>query len=85
MNEPEIKEAVRAALSEVAPEADLDALDPEESIQDQLDIDSLDFLSVMIGIHERTGVDVPERDYPKLGTFAGCVAYLLEASATAPA
>jgi len=85
MNEPEIKEAVRAALSEVAPEADLDALDPEESIQDQLDIDSLDFLSVMIGIHERTGVDVPERDYPKLGTFAGCVAYLLEAGAPAPA
>jgi hypothetical protein len=36
----------------------------------------MDFLNFMISVHERTGIDVPERDYPRLGTLAGALGYL---------
>lgn len=76
MNDEEIRRAVLDALARVAPEADLDALDPDVDLREQIDVDSMDLLNMVIGIHERTGVEVPERDYPKLVTLDGCVAYL---------
>jgi acyl carrier protein len=51
-------------------------------LRDQLDIDSMDFLNFVIALHERLGVDVPERDYPQLATFDGCVEYLAAAPAS---
>jgi acyl carrier protein len=69
------------SLAEIAPEADLEHLDENADLREQLDIDSFDFLNVIIGLHERTGIDVPERDYPKLTTLAGCVSYLSGAAA----
>jgi acyl carrier protein len=72
----EILAALRGALSDVAPEADLARLDAAASLRDQLDIDSVDFLNFILGVHARLGVDVPEADYPKLSTLEGCVSYL---------
>ena len=68
--------AVRRALTQVAPEADLDTLPPDALLQEELDIDSMDFLNFLIGLAELTGVHVPESDYSQVRTFAGCVAYL---------
>ncbi len=79
MTREEIRAAVVGALAEIAPEADLGTLDDAADLREQLDIDSLDFLNVVIAVHERTGIDVPERDYPKLTTLAGFVSYLSEA------
>lgn len=76
MSQQEIEAVVLEALGEIAPEADLGALDHDADLREQLDIDSLDFLNVVIAVHERTGIDIPERDYPKLSTLAGFVAYL---------
>jgi acyl carrier protein len=45
-------------------------------LREQLDIDSMDGLNIMIGIHEATGVDIPEADYPQMANLNGCVAYL---------
>jgi len=81
MTATEIRAAVLASLAEIAPEADLDGLDETADLREQLDIDSFDFLNVVIGVHERTGIDVPERDYPKLTTLAGCIDYLSTAEA----
>lgn len=67
---------VIAALTEVAPEADPDAIDRETPIRDQLDIDSLDFLDFVAALSERAGIDIPERDYAELATVDSCVAYL---------
>ena len=53
----------------------------DADLREELDIDSMDFLNFVIGLHERTGIDVPERDYPKLATLAGCVSYLSAAAA----
>jgi len=77
VTEPEIKQIVRQALSNVAPEADLDAIDPAKDLRDQIDIDSVDFLNFVIGLHKELGVEMPDADLPKLTTLNGCVAYLL--------
>jgi acyl carrier protein len=72
----DVRSAVRSTLGRIAPEADLDALPDDADLREELDIDSIDFLNFMIGIHEALGVDVPEADYAQCTTIAGCVAYL---------
>ena len=68
--------AIRDALAGIAPEADLDALPPDADLQEELDLDSMDFLNFLIALGERTGVRVPESDYASVRTFDGCVRYL---------
>lgn len=75
-NPLDVRAAVLGVLARVAPEADLDALPDDADLREELDLDSIDFLNVMIAIHEAFGVEVPERDYPRCSTLAGCVAYL---------
>jgi len=76
MSEDEIRSLVLEALAEVAPEADLASLDPREDLREQLEIDSMDLLNLVIRVHERTGVEIPEADYPKLATLDSAVVYL---------
>ena len=75
-SKPEIREAILAALSSVAPEADPATLDPKQPLREQLDLDSMDFLNFVVALHAALGVDVPERDYPKIGTLDGSIDYV---------
>lgn len=75
MNAP-IRDVVRSVLSSIAPEADFDALPGDASLRDELDLDSMDFLNFVIGLHKALGVDIPESDYRRLGTLDDCVRYL---------
>jgi acyl carrier protein len=72
----EIRATLLAVLRGIAPEADPAILDSGESLRDQLDLDSMDFLNFVIGVHERLGVEIPEADYPRLASLDGAVAYL---------
>jgi acyl carrier protein len=76
MNPSAIRQAVIDALSSVAPEGDYDRLRPDRGLREQLDVDSYDFLTVMVRLHESLGVDVPEADYGKLATLDEAVVYL---------
>jgi acyl carrier protein len=76
MNQADIRRALIDALSSVAPEGDYDRLKPDRPLRDQLDIDSYDFLNVVVRLHEQLGVDIPEADYQKLATLDSAVAYL---------
>jgi len=76
----DVELAVESALAAVAPEADFATLDRKGNLREQLDIDSMDFLNFVVGVHRALGVDVPERDYAKLATFDACVEYLLAAT-----
>jgi acyl carrier protein len=76
MNRDEIRRAFIAALSAIAPEGDYERLRPDRPLRDQLDIDSFDFLKVVIRLHETLGIDIPEADYQKLATLEGAVSYL---------
>lgn len=79
MSEQDLHDVVIRALTTVAPDVDPAGIDPGTDLADQLDIDSIDFLNVLVNVHEQTGIEIPERDYPKLSTLDGAVAYLLAA------
>jgi acyl carrier protein len=72
----EARGAIERALARIAPEADLGGLDPRADLRETLDLDSMDFLNFVVGLHAETGIEVPESDYPELATLAGCIAYL---------
>jgi len=72
----EIRDALLSILGGIAPEVDLASVRPEADLREELDIDSMDFLRYVVGLHDRLGVDVPESDYPRIRTLAGAVAYL---------
>jgi len=76
VTETEIREIVRQALSNVAPEVNLDAINPEKDLRDQIDIDSVDFLNFVIGLHKELKVDIPDADLPKLASLNSCIGYL---------
>lgn len=76
MNDAEIREVIAVALEEVAPGSDLAEIDADEDFVYELDIDSMDFLNFVIAVHEQTGIDIPERDYPKLSSLNKASAYL---------
>ncbi len=78
MNDTDLKQIVMEAILEIAPEADFEALDPDDGLREQLDLDSMDFLNVVIGLHEAFGIDIPEADYPKLFTLTSAIDYLQE-------
>jgi acyl carrier protein len=72
----ELRQAVLGVLNEIAPEADLGRLNPDRPIRDQLDIDSIDFMRLLIGVNEKLHVDVPEADYPRVASLNGLLQYL---------
>jgi acyl carrier protein len=72
----DVRAVVLRVLRDVAPEADVEALDPGIELREQVDLDSMDVLSVMVGLHRALDVEIPESDYPKLATLGGCVEYL---------
>jgi acyl carrier protein len=80
----DIRATALAVLGRIAPEADLDRLDPAGSIQDQLDLDSFDFLQFVEGLHAELGVDIVERDYPNVATLDACVAHVEALMAAQP-
>jgi acyl carrier protein len=77
MTRDEAMDIMRDVLHLVAPEADVEEVGPEEVMAEAFDLDSLNFLNFMIGLHERTGIEIPELDYPQLATVEGCAAYLV--------
>ncbi len=81
MNEDQARAAVIAAIVLVAPDTDPETVDQEEDVWYALDLDSMDQLNVMIAVGERTGIEIPEVDYPKLETIGGLTRYLTSASA----
>jgi acyl carrier protein len=76
MTREEIRLAVVKALTNVAPEIDPQTLRPDDIFRQEFDLDSMDFLNFVIGLHGSLGVDVPEADYGKLATVKTAVDYL---------
>jgi acyl carrier protein len=66
-------------LRGVAPEVDLDAVDPAAPLQEEADLDSMDFLNLMTALYDETGIEVPERDYPLVATIDGFVSFVSSA------
>jgi len=77
LGEAQLRAIVFEVLGGIAPEADPATLAGDAPLRDQLDLDSMDFLNLLVGIHERTGIDIPESDYAQLASLDALVAYLV--------
>lgn len=78
MTRDQIRDLVRTVLGRVAPEADLATLDPNADLREALDLDSMDFLNFVIGLHEALAVEIAESDYAGFATLEGCTDRLVE-------
>ena len=76
MNESEIRTRVVGVIKSIAPEVEEGDLRPDRPLRDQVDLDSMDWLNVLVAVHEKLKVDIPEADYRKLVTLNDIVAYL---------
>jgi acyl carrier protein len=76
MTDTEIAELVKAMLIEVAPDLKGQVFDANLPFREQFEVDSMDMLNFIIALHKATGIDIPERDYAKLETLSGSVAYV---------
>lgn len=84
MSAIDVDAVLREELTNIAPDVDLQTIDPRADLREALDIDSMDFLNFVTAIHHRLGLDIPERDYPKLRTLAGALDYLTAKLADRP-
>lgn len=71
-----VRQIVLDIISDIAPDEDVSNLDDTKSLREQLDLDSMDFLDIVMELRKRHKVEVPQEDYPKLATLESCVAYL---------
>lgn len=81
MNTEEANAVVTKVIGRIAPEADLTRVARDADLQQELDLDSMDFLSLVNGVFDETGVEIPERDYPELLTLDGWAGYLARRAA----
>lgn len=75
MIESQIRALVAEVLAEIAPEADLASVGDGEDLRDALDLDSMDFMNFVVGLHQKARQAIPQADVPKLYTLAGIVRY----------
>jgi acyl carrier protein len=76
MNDEELATLIKTTLFDIAPDIEGEPMDFDVAFREQFEIDSMDFLNFVIGLHNATGIDIPEADYPKLETLGSCVCYL---------
>jgi acyl carrier protein len=72
----DVRQIVLDIISDIAPDESVADLDDTKSLREQLDLDSMDFLDIVMELRKRHKVEVPQEDYPKLATLESCVAYL---------
>ncbi|MGW3659707.1 acyl carrier protein [Streptomyces sp. NPDC005151] len=83
MNHDEAFELIEQVLTDVVPGADPALLSPDENFRISLEMDSLDFLNFIEALSGRTGLSLPETDYPSLNTLKGCADYIASHTPTA--
>ena len=76
MTQDELRKVVLATLLSIAPEVEADELRADKPLRNQVDLDSMDWLNFLLGLHEKLAVDIPEADYAKLGTLNDVLGYL---------
>jgi acyl carrier protein len=76
MTPAEIREEVLDILSNIAPDEDLSGLDDAKPFREQLELDSMDFLDIVMELRKRHRIQIPEEDYTQLASMGSTVAYL---------
>ena len=76
MTKEECKKVVLDIIADIAPDEDLSNVKPEVRLRDQLQLDSMDFLDIVMELRKRHGIEVPEADYQQLASLDSCADYL---------
>ena len=76
METTQVREAVINIIKDIALDEDITNIDHELALRDQLDLDSMDFLDIVMELKKRHKIEVPQEDYPKLASLNSCVEYL---------
>jgi len=76
MTNAEISDEILDILSDIAPDEDLSGLDPSKPFREQLELDSMDFLDIVMELRKRYKIQIPEADYTHLASLSSTVTYL---------
>ena len=76
MTDEQIRGVILDILERIAPDEDLTDLDDARPFREQMELDSMDFLDIVMELRKMYRFDIPEEDYPNLNTMAGTVNYL---------
>lgn len=77
MTKDDVKQIVLDIIADIAPDEDLSDIKPDVKLRDQLDLDSMDFLDIVMELRKQHSIEVPEDDYPELASLDSCADYLL--------
>jgi acyl carrier protein len=77
MNRDELEAIIIKEILDIAPDIEEDEIELSENIQRSLEIDSFDFLKILTAMHDKTGIEVPEEDYAKVGSVNDMAEYFL--------
>jgi len=77
MQPEEIRQVLLDILGGIVPDEDLSSLRDEVPFREQIELDSMDFLDIVMELRKQYRVQIPEEDYPQLGTMGGAVNYLV--------
>jgi acyl carrier protein len=76
MTEDQVKQIVIDIINEIAPDEDTTGLKGDIALREQMDLDSMDFLDIVMELRKQHGIEVPEADYPELASLDSCANYL---------
>lgn len=76
MTRDSIRDLILEIIADIDEDAEFDDLQPDQPLRDQLDLDSMDFLDIVMELRKRHKLQIPEKDYPELATLDSCVNYL---------
>ena len=76
MTKDDVKQVVLDIIADIAPDEDLSHLKPDVRLRDQMQLDSMDFLDIVMELRKRHGIEVPEAEYAQLATLDSCAEYL---------
>ena len=76
MTASDIREAILDILHDIAPDEDLSGLKEDVPFREQLELDSMDFLDIVMELRKRYRIQIPETEYTELASMASTVRYL---------
>ncbi|GAB1333889.1 hypothetical protein ACE1SV_04790 [Streptomyces sp. E-15] len=84
LNDAEALSVIQESITRIIPDADFTLVRPDDKFRDVLELDSLDFLSLVELLSEHTGVRIDEEDYPELTTLSAASRFLVDRTAARP-
>lgn len=76
LSNAEVRTKVLNIIADIALDDDVTGINDSVALREQLDLDSMDFLDIVMELKKRHKIEVPQEDYPRLATMASCVEYL---------